>query len=75
MQYLFKQKVPLFFYPSEVRLQKKKIASPMYEKYLGKMSSDLETGMLNRSVMKKKTDWVKTCSSGDWFIGLGDGSE
>lgn len=35
MQYLFKQKIPLIFHPAEVRLQKKKIASPVYEKYSG----------------------------------------
>lgn len=36
MHYHFKQKIPLIFLPAEVRLQKKKISSPMYEKYSGK---------------------------------------
>lgn len=32
----FKQKIPLIFLPAEVRLQKKKISSSMYEKHSGK---------------------------------------
>lgn len=38
------------------------------------MPSDLETGMLNKSVIKIKANWVKTYSKGDRFVGLGDGS-
>lgn len=39
------------------------------------MSNDLETGMLNKSVIKIKADWVKTYSKDDRFVGLGDSSE
>lgn len=44
-------------------LQKKTVASPMYAKYLGKMSSGLETGMLNKNAIKRKRNWVKTSSN------------
>lgn len=46
-----------------MKLQKKTVAHPMYAKYLGKMSSDLETSIINRSAIKRKRNWVKTSSN------------
>lgn len=46
-----------------MRLQKKTVANPMYAEYLGKMSSGLETSILNKSAIKRKRNWVKTSSN------------